>query len=124
MKTIEDYMRVAFDLGKIAGAAETIEDEFTRDSIYGSACDLCGEVIREASKIETECQHAKGIVQSTPDSNTNFARITQSPKSLAVFLAQNAEACARGECTRPEDPTLNECVQCMIDWLREEHTDD
>ena len=55
---------------------------------------------------------------------TNFDRLTQSPESLAVFLAQNAEACARGECTRPEDPTLNECVQCMIDWLREEHTDD
>ena len=55
---------------------------------------------------------------------TNFDRLTQSPESLAVFLAQNAEACVRGECTRPEDPTLSECVQCMIDWLREEHTDD
>ena len=49
MKTIEDYMRVAFDLGKIAGAAETIEDEYTRDSIYGSACELLDEVIRVAA---------------------------------------------------------------------------
>ena len=54
MKTIEDYMRVAFDLGKIAGAAETIEDEFTRDSIYGSACELLDEVIREAAERDTD----------------------------------------------------------------------
>lgn len=54
MKTIEDYMRVAFDLGKIAGAAETIEDEFTRDSIYGSACDMLGIVIGEAAERDTE----------------------------------------------------------------------
>ena len=50
MKSIEDYMRVAFDLGKIAGAAETIEDEFTRDSIYGSAHDLLSGVIDAAKE--------------------------------------------------------------------------
>ena len=54
MKTIEDYLQIAFALGKIAGAAETIEDEFTRDSIYGSACELLDEVIREAAERDTE----------------------------------------------------------------------
>ena len=116
MKTIEDYMRVAFDLGKIAGAAETIEDEYTRDSIYGSACELLDEVIREASKIETECQHAKGIVQSTPDRNTNFARITQSPGALVGFLMEGDRGCPFGSLEKECDPT-SDCNACWLGWL-------
>lgn len=54
MKTIEDYMRVAFDLGKIAGAAETIEDEYTRDSIYEKAQSLFDGTLEEA--LEEELQ--------------------------------------------------------------------
>ena len=54
MKTIEDYLQIAFSLGHIAGAAETIEDEYTRDSIYEKAQSLFDIVIREAAERDTD----------------------------------------------------------------------
>ena len=130
MLTIEEYMERAKYIGRIQGAAETIEDEATRDGIYGDAEYLFGYLVEDARADYrfVERNEIDELLCQTPTdparAETNFDRLTQSPESLAVFLAQNAEACVRGECTRPEDPTLNECVQCMIDWLREEHTDD
>ena len=130
MLTIEEYLDRAKYIGRIQGAAETIEDEATRDGLYGDAEYLFGYLVEDARADYrfVERNEIDELLRQTPTAperaETNFDRLTQSPESLAVFLAQNAEACARGECTRPEDPTLNECVQCMIDWLREEHTDD
>jgi len=130
MLTIEEYLERAKYIGRIQGMAETIEDEATRDGLYGDAEYLFGYLSEDARadyRFE-ERNEIDELLCQTPAAparaETNFDRLTQSPKSLAVFLAQNAEACVRGECTRPEDPTLSECVQCMIDWLREEHTDD
>ena len=54
MKTIEDYMRVAFDLGKIAGAAEAIEEQYPRDSIYGTAHSLFDGTLEEALEEENQ----------------------------------------------------------------------
>lgn len=129
MLTIEEYLDRAKYIGRIQGAAETIEDEATRDGIYGDAEYLFGYLVDDAidayeNKSEDDIDEIMWASTAPERAETNFDRLTQSPKSLAVFLAQNAEACVRGECTRPEDPTLNECVQCMIDWLKEEHTDD
>ena len=129
MLTIEEYLERAKYIGRIQGAAETIEDEATRDGIYGDAEYLFGYLVDDAidayeNKSEDDIDEIMWASTAPERAETNFDRLTQSPESLAVFLAQNAEACARGECTRPEDPTLNECVQCMIDWLKEEHTDD
>ena len=129
MLTIEEYLDRAKYIGRIQGAAETIEDEATRDGIYGDAEYLFGYLVDDAidayeNKSEDDIDEIMWASTAPERAETNFDRLTQSPESLAVFLAQNAEACVRGECTRPEDPTLNECVQCMIDWLREEHTDD
>lgn len=36
----EDTALIIFTLGEIAGAAETLEDEATRDTIHGAAHDL------------------------------------------------------------------------------------
>ena len=129
MLTIEEYLERAKYIGRIQGAAETIEDEATRDGIYGDAEYLFGYLVDDAidayeNKSEDDIDEIMWASTAPERAETNFDRLTQSPESLAVVLAQNAEACARGECTRPEDPTLNECVQCMIDWLKEEHTDD
>ena len=129
MLTIEEYLERAKYIGRIQGAAETIEDEATRDGIYGDAEFLFGYLVDDAidayeNKSEDDIDEIMWASTTPERAETNFDRLTQSPESLAVFLAQNAEACVRGECTRPEDPTLNECVQCMIDWLKEEHTDD
>ena len=130
MLTIEEYLERAKYIGRIQGAAETIEDEATRDGLYGDAEYLFGDLVEDARADYrfVERNEIDELICQTPAAparaETNFDRLTQSPESLAVFLAQNAEACVRGECTRPEDPTLNECVQCMIDWLKEEHTDD
>jgi len=129
MLTIEEYLDRAKYIGRIQGMAETIEDEATRDGLYGDAEYLFGYLVDDAigayeNKSEDDIDEIMWAPAAPARAETNFDRLTQSPESLAVFLAQNAEACARGECTRPEDPTLNECVQCMIDWLKEEHTDD
>ena len=129
MLTIEEYLERAKYIGRIQGAAETIEDEATRDGLYGDAEYLFGYLVDDAidayeNKSEDDIDEIMWASTAQERAETNFDRLTQSPESLAVFLAQNAEACVRGECTRPEDPTLNECVQCMIDWLKEEHTDD
>ena len=129
MLTIEEYLERAKYIGRIQGMAETIEDEATRDGLYGDAEYLFGYLVDDAidayeNKSEDDIDEIMWAPTAPERAETNFDRLTQSPKSLAVFLAQNAEACVRGECTRPEDPTLNECVQCMIDWLKEEHTDD
>jgi len=50
VKTIEDKLHIAHELGRIAGAAECIEDEGTRDTIYGAAESLFDGLLTEAGE--------------------------------------------------------------------------
>ena len=54
MKTIEDYLQIAFSLGQIAGAAEAIEEQYPRDSIYGTARSLFDGTLEEALEEENQ----------------------------------------------------------------------
>lgn len=143
MKTIEDKLHIAHELGRIAGAAECIEDEGTRDTIYGAAESLFDGLLTEAA--EEAAEEARRLVRSTcdyppdpfdfvetgemvekepePKKQTNFARLTKSPEALAAFMVEDVERC-------PPDivfdacPDTTDCVKCWADWLNEEATPD
>ena len=158
MKTIEEKLRAAFELGRIAGAAETIDDEATRDLIYGSAAALFDGLLTEAgederareegtrelrdaySKVVVDCAMgafppdpfdfvATGEMVESPEPKptrqTNFTRLTKSPGTLARNLAENVYECPRGECPYDDrhDPSKEDCVRCLTDWLNEEAED-
>lgn len=54
MKTIEDYMRIAFSLGQIAGAAEEAVDDYQNDIAYRGANDLFAGTLEEALEEENQ----------------------------------------------------------------------
>ena len=128
MKTIEDYLQIAFSLGKIAGAAETIEDENTRDSIYEKAQSLFDGTLEEALEEENlrkaevrELQkravaEAVGISPAPVQKNTNFTELTRSPEALAEFLGEQPY-CGRGEVIGDCD---EKCIPCVLKWLNAE----
>ena len=147
MKTIEDYMRVAFDLGKIAGAAEAIEEQYPRDSIYGTAHSLFDGTLEEALEEENQRKaeirelqkravaEAAGLpmldYRPAPDDvivqradgtpaqkQTNFSVLTKSPETLAEYLGEQPY-CGRGEVRGDCD---EKCIPCVLEWLNMEAT--
>lgn len=64
--------------------------------------------------------------ETEPKKQTNFARLTKSPEALARNLAENVYECPRGGCPYDDrhDPSKEDCVRCLTDWLNEEATPD
>lgn len=52
MKTIEDKLQAAYELGRISGASECIEDEGTRTTIYRALGSLFDGLLVEAAEDE------------------------------------------------------------------------
>ena len=143
MKTLEDKLHIAHELGRIAGAAECIEDEGTRDTIYGASESLFEGLLTEAAE-EAKASREKtaslinlaqnyppdpfdyaGVEDSEepePKKETNFDRLTKSPEVLGYMLATNASECPRKKCPYDDrrDPGEDACVRCLTDWLNEE----
>lgn len=145
MKTTEDKLHIAHELGRIAGAAECIEDEGTRDTIYGAAESLFDGMLTVAGE-EAKASREKTASliklaqnyppdpfdlaetgemvekEPAPKKETNFARITKSPEVLGYVLATNAHECPREKCPYDDrrDPGKDACVRCLTDWLKEE----
>ena len=128
MKTIEDYLRIAFSLGQIAGAAEAIEEQYPRDSIYGTAQSLFEGTLEEALEEERQRKaevrelqkravaEAVGISPAPVQKNTNFTELTRSPEALAEFLGEQPY-CGRGEVIGDCD---EKCIPCVLKWLNAE----
>lgn len=108
MKTIKDKLQAAYELGRIAGAAETIDDEATRDCIYGSAQTLFDGVLTEAPEPRRP--------------RTNLEWLASNPERLVEALY-----CPRAFCRHETELTIDNtdiCRKCLLDWLKEEHKDD
>ena len=146
MKTIEDKLQAAHELGRIVGAAECFADEDVRNTVCGAAHALFDGLLTEAAEeaeasrettaslirldqnyppdpfdfVETEEMVEK---EPEPKKQTNFDRITTDVKSLAMYLTDLPE-CDRGK-TCPfnggkELPTQDDCFGCTVQWLYEE----
>ena len=119
MLTIEEYLDRAKYIGRIQGAAETIEDEATRDGLYGDAEYLFGYLVEDATNDDNERNNAlhrlqEEVSKPVPGPTTNFARITQSPEELAGILCD--VVCPVGKDRCPED---EDCISCTVKWLNE-----
>lgn len=140
MKTIEDKLHIAHELGRIAGAAECIEDEGTRDAIYGAAESLFDGLLAEAGE-EVKASREKTanlirlaqnyppdpldfvetgeMVEKEPDpkKETNFDRITKCPAAMVSFMNEEIVRCPPGMEGKVCD---DECTKCWLNWLNEE----
>lgn len=125
MLTIEEYLERAKYLGRIEGMAETIEDEATRDGLYGDAEYLFGYLVNDATEDDNERNNAMhrlqqdvveyAMVMPEPKhENTNFTEITKSPESLAEYLSA-LPCCPTGEANCPDD---EDCFVCLCKWLK------
>ena len=126
MRTIEDTLQAVYEIGRVAGAAETLKDEQTRDCIFGSAQAVHDGLLEEA--IEDD-EHLRAAISGSFWNiwkGTRFEKFTKSPEALARCLVANAEECPRGLCSfeNGTDPSTEDCVRCITEWLQEEVTDD
>ena len=131
MLTIEEYLERAKYIGRIQGAAETIEDEATRDGIYGDAEYLFGYLVDDAidgyeNKSEDEidellCQ----TPAATAVAETNLDWLYHHPEELAtlIYCPMPSPTCPHEEEVASTDDD-DVCHRCLLDWLKEEHTDD
>ena len=124
MKTIEDKLQAAHELGRISGAAECFADEDVRNTVCGAARALFDGLLTEAAEEE---RHPRDTVKGSLWNiwrGTSFSRITKSPEVLARNLVENVYECPRGGCPDRHDPSKEDCVRCLTDWLNEEATPD
>ena len=148
MLTIEEYLDRAKYIGRIQGAAETIEDEATRDGLYGDAEYLFGYLVEDATNDDNERNNAlhrlqeeaitpellidyppftDDIITQTADiapkqKQTNLDWLYHHPEELADIIT-----CPYHDCIHMDGPNVgddNVCKPCAVNWLREEHTDD
>ena len=70
MLTIEEYLDRAKYIGRIQGAAETIEDEATRDGLYGDAEYLFGYLVEDATNDDNERNNALHRLQEEAITDT------------------------------------------------------
>ena len=128
MLTIEEYLERAKYIGRIQGAAETIEDEATRDGLYGDAEYLFGYLVEDATEDDNERNNAlhrlqEEVSKPVPGPTTNLDWLYHHQEKLVDLLN-----CPYHDCIR-EDETEHGvgesvCGQCVLDWLKEEHTDE
>lgn len=127
MLTIEEYLERAKYIGRIQGAAETIEDEATRDGIYGDAEYLFGYLVDDAidgyeNKSEDGIDEILRMPIAPARAETNLDWLYQNPEKLADIIT-----CPYYDCPHMDEPNVggdNVCNPCALNWLREEHTDD
>lgn len=154
MKTIEDKLHIAHELGRIAGAAECIEDEGTRDTIYGAAESLFDGLLAEAVEEERDILPALKLIQKaeyeaaaekayaprqpSPPDPFDYAEVEDSeepePKKETNFdrITKSPEVLAEflgEELSRcPDDMAgkqCNEmCIACWLERLNEEAKDE
>ena len=148
MLTIEEYLDRAKYIGRIQGMAETIEDEATRDGLYGDAEYLFGYLVEDATNDDNERNNAlhrlqeeaitpellidyppftDDIITQTEDTattqkQTNLDWLYHHPKELADLIT-----CPYHECPHMDEADVggeNVCKPCAVNWLKEKHTDD
>ena len=127
MLTIEEYLERAKYIGRIQGAAETIEDEATRDGFYGDAEYLFGYLVEDATNDDNERNNALHRLQDevgkpVPVPTTNLDWLYRHPEVLVESLFCPLDGCKREPDKSAHDGDV--CYRCLLDWLKEERTDD
>lgn len=136
MLTIEEYLERAKYIGRIQGMAETIEDEATRDGLYGDAEYLFGYLVEDATGDDNERNNALrrlqqdvveyAMVKPEPKhENTNLEWLYSHPEELAalIYCPMPSPTCPHEEEVESTDDD-DVCHRCLLDWLKKEHTDD
>ena len=149
MLTIEEYLDRAKYIGRIQGMAETIEDEATRDGLYGDAEYLFGYLVEDAKEDDNERNDSlrrlqeeaitsellidyppftDDIITQTVDiaptqKQTNLDWLYHHPEQLVDILNCPYPGCIREDETE-HGVGESVCRQCVLGWLKEEHTDD
>jgi hypothetical protein len=128
MLTIEEYLDRAKYIGRIEGMAETIEDEATRDGLYGDAEYLFGYLSEDARADYrfAERNEIDELLCQTPTApaaaETNLDWLYHHPEKLVDIIT-----CPYYDCPHMDEPNVggdNVCKPCALNWLKEEHTDD
>jgi hypothetical protein len=144
MKTIEDKLQAAYELGRIVVAAECFADEDVRNTVCGAAHALFDGLLTEAGEeAKASREMTAGLIrlaqnyppdpfdlvepgelvekEPEPKKQTNFDRITKSPEVLAEFLGEELSRC-------PDEMAgkqCNElCIFCWLDQLNKEVEDE
>lgn len=143
MRTIEDTLQAVYEIGRVAGAAETLKDEQTRDCIFGSAQAVYDGLLEEAIEEDKRREEVLNdfrqqaftapMIDWRPAPNdvlvqkagapTNFDRITADVKSLALFLSDLPNCGRKDRCPYSSNEVIStddECFECTLKWLYEE----
>ena len=131
MLTIEEYLDRAKYIGRIQGMAETIEDEATRDGLYGDAEYLFGYLVEDARADYrfVERNEIDELICQTPAApavaETNLEWLYSHPEELAalIYCPMPSPTCPHEEEVASTDDD-DVCHRCLLDWLKKEHTDD